>query len=323
MNFRHLSGFELRQICYFMEIVNPKGVKAEDKYSFVKAAERLQIEQAPLSQRIQALEKSLKVKLFDRTKRPIRLTAAGKAFADEAEVALMHLERAIAQAQRASRGEIGQLTIGINTSISNSLLPKILQQFSQQFPDAKLNLEELLVGESYRKLQNNEIDADFQNLYNLQDLNQDYLLQHEVILREPLVLVVPEAHPLARKAQVYLQDLDEQSFVLPAPNSVPALHGLICGACESAGVRLRVAQEATWMSTVLSLVAGGVGVTLLPANAMNLRRSGVAYRTIAGQTPLFQLALVWRRDNTSELLHNFLTIVRQVASDQGMNQATG
>ena len=91
-------------------------------------------------------------------------------------------------------------------------------------------------------------------------------------------MVLPETHALAQKSQVWLQDLDGESFVMPSPDLVPGLYKTIWKLCQQAGIYLHITQEATWMTTVLSLVAGGIGVSLLPANVVNLQRSGVVYR---------------------------------------------
>jgi DNA-binding transcriptional LysR family regulator len=280
--------------------------------NYTRAAEQLNIPQSHLSKQIKQLEKELGVELFNRT-RPLELTASGTVFLEKIERILAEVKQAKVSAQRASRGEIGRLTVGINTSISNSLLPDILQVFRRQFPDVELVLQELLVKESHQKLQESEIDVDFENVYNLQDIDDQHILMYEVIRQEPLVMVLPETHRLTHLSQVRLKDLDEEPFVLPSRDLVPGLHNIIRSVCEQAGVRLKVAQEATWMSTVLSLIAGGVGVSLLPANAMNLRRTGVVYREIQGQSPVFQMAIVWRRDNAMETLHNFLEVVRSVS----------
>lgn len=285
------------------------------KRNFSRAADQLNIPQSHLSLQMQQLERELNVKLFNRNKRPIELTAAGQVFLAEVERLLGQVHRARLAAQRASRGEIGRLMIGINTSISNSLLPAVLRIFRQEFPDVELVLQELLFEESRRRILEGAIDVDFENVHNLQDIDAEHPLTYEVVYREPLVMVLPEKHWLAHQATVRLEDLAKESFVLPSRDSVRALHYLTLRILEGAGVHPRVVQEATWMPTVLALVAGGVGVALLPANVMNLQRVGVVYREIIGLSPVFQLAMVWRRDNPSQILPNFIEVVRRVAQN--------
>jgi DNA-binding transcriptional LysR family regulator len=284
-----------------------------EKRNFSRAADQLKIPQSHLSMQMQQLERELNVKLFNRDKRPIELTAAGQVFLAEVERLLDQVHRAKLAAQRASRGEIGRLMIGINTSISNSLLPSVLRIFRKEFPEVELVLQELLFEESRRRVLNGALDVDFENVHNLQDVDEKHPLTYELIYQEPLVLVLPEMHPLADQDAVGLEDLAQEAFVLPSRDSVRALHYLTRHILEAAGVHFKVAQEASWMPTVLALVAGGVGVALLPANVMNLQRTGVVYREIAGLPPVFQLAIVWRRDNLSQILPNFVEVVRRVA----------
>lgn len=281
--------------------------------NYSRAAEKLNIPQPHLSKQIKQLETELGVTLFERTRPLITLTLAGTIFLQEVERILAQLEQAAQLAKRASQGEIGRLSIGINTSISNSLLPDILQVFQSRFPDVELVLQELLVKESQTKLMDGTIDVDFDNTQNLQNIDAQHALTYEVIRQESLVMVLPETHALAQKPQVWLQDLDGESFVMPSPDLVPGLYTTIWNLCQQAGIHLHITQEAAWMTTVLSLVAGGIGVSLLPANVVNLQRSGVVYREIQDSTALFQLAIVWRHKNSSKALYHFLAVVREIA----------
>lgn len=133
---RSWHRLEMRQLQYFLELVAELG----EKKSFSKAAERLNVEQSYLSKTIAALEAALRVELFDRTRRPPILTAAGKVFLDELNLATTALERAVIRAQEASRGEIGKLVIVVNTAIANSLLPDILRTFRARYPKVELEL---------------------------------------------------------------------------------------------------------------------------------------------------------------------------------------
>jgi DNA-binding transcriptional LysR family regulator len=281
--------------------------------NYTRAAEKLNIPQPHLSAQIKNLEKELGVILFIRD-RPLKLTSAGTIFLQEVEILLAQLKRTKYLTQRADRGEIGRLTIGINTSISNSLLPDILHKFKANFPDVDLVLQELLPKESQEKLINGSIDIKFENMQNLRDIDEQRFLTSEIILQEPLVMVIPANHHLAKKSQVWLRDLEGEDFVMPSHDSVPVLNASIQELCKQAGIHLQITQEATWMTTVLSLVAGGLGISLLPLNAANLQRKGVVYKEIQDSTILFELVIVWRCSNSSTILDNFLAVVREIAS---------
>jgi DNA-binding transcriptional LysR family regulator len=301
----------LERLERFVFLATLKNEAGQIDINISRAAEQLHIPQPYLSKQIKQLEEELGVKLFVRTPR-LELTPYGKVFLREAQHLLEQVQRIKISAQQAGHGESGRLIVGINTSISNSLLPDILRIFRQKFPHVDLVLQELLNEESRQRLQDRTIDVDFENLYNLQDVDDQHCLTYELVHQEPLVMVLPINHPLAHSPQVQLQDFANESFVLPSHNSVPALHTLVCIACMEAGFHPKVVQEAAWMPTVLSLVAGEIGVALLPANVMNLQRTGVVYRKIQGQSPVFQMAIAWRRDNQSKILSNFLNVVRAV-----------
>jgi DNA-binding transcriptional LysR family regulator len=125
---------ELRHLRYFIVLA--------EELNFSRAAERLHMAQPPLSQQIRSLENELGLQLFDRTTRPLQLTPAGQVFLEKARQVFLQVEQAMLSAQRASQGEIGRLTVGINTSIANSLLPDILRTFCKRFPDVELVLHE-------------------------------------------------------------------------------------------------------------------------------------------------------------------------------------
>jgi DNA-binding transcriptional LysR family regulator len=230
---------EIRHLRYFIAVA--------EELNFSRAAERLNIAQPPLSQQIQALEAELRLQLFERHRRPLRLTSAGNVFLKEARLVLTTLEKAVISARQASLGEIGSLIVAVNSSIANSVLP--------------------------------------------------------------------ENHPLAKQPEIPLKALVDEPFVLPSPDVVLSYGQIIELYQEEVGLPPKVVQEATWLITVLSLVAGGVGVTLLPANAQNLQRTGVVYRPIQGKNLTRPIAAVWRSDDTSVILQNFLQVIKDVVPD--------
>lgn len=297
---------ELRHLRYFIVLA--------EELNFSRAAERLHIAQPPLSQQIRSLEDELGFQLFDRRTRPLQLTPAGQVFLERARQVFAQVEQAIGLARQASRGEIGRLSVGINTSIANSLLPDILRKFCKRFPEVELVLHEQASYQQLQELCDQKIDVGFVNLHHLQSIDEhDDTFSFISILQEPFVIVLPESHPLAKQAQISLQALANELFILPPPHLPSGLYCQIVSLCQHVGFSPKVRQEATWMSTVLSLVAGGVGISLLPANAQNLQRTGVVFRFIQEQSPIFQMAMVWRRNDSSEILHNFLEVVRNVA----------
>ena len=298
---------ELRHLKYAIAVTQKQG--------FTNAAAYLEIDQGFLSRQIKWLEKKIGFQLFDRNQRPLKLTDAGNEFLQEARQILSQVERAIELGQRLSRGEKGRLTIGINTSIANSKLPDILRAFHEKFPEVELVLQEIASYDQIEKLRNQQLDLGFFHLHNLQNIksNNDDVLTFMPILQESLVIVLPENHRFVRRTSISLAALANEQFILPPHNLLYNLRDQINRLCVDAGFQPKVRQEAAWISTVLSLVAGGMGISLLPANVQNLQRSGVVYRSMQGQSPVLEIVAVWRSDRVSIILKNFLEVIGNLA----------
>lgn len=285
--------------------------------SFSRAADYLQMDQGFLSRQIQRLEKKLRFELFGRSRRsPLALTDAGQAFLQEARRILIQTEQAIEAAQQIDRGEKGRLTVGINTSIANSKLPDILRSFYAQYPDVTLILQELASYDQIEKLKTQQLDIGFFHLHNLwtvENNRKDAILETTTVLKEPLVLVLPKTHRFAeQQSSISLNTLANEPFVLPPANLLYGLRQQIEQLCMNAGFKPKVKQEAAWISTVLGLVAGDVGLSILPANTENLQRKGVVYRPIQDESLQLEIGAVWHQDNQSVTLRNFITVLKEL-----------
>ncbi|BAZ80458.1 LysR substrate-binding domain-containing protein [Sphaerospermopsis kisseleviana CS-549] len=290
-------------------------IAVNDKQGFTNAAAYLEIDQGFLSKQIKWLEKKIGFQIFDRHQRPLKLTDAGNEFLQAARQILHEVEQSIELGQRLSRGEKGRLNIGINTSIANSKLPEILRAFHDKFPEVELILQELASYEQMDKLRNKKIDLGFFHRHNLDNINHnnDNFFSFIPVIQESLVIVLPENHRFARRTSISLAALANEQFILPPNNLLYNLREQINSLCLDAGFKPKVKQEAAWISTVLSLVAGGMGISLLPANVQNLQRHGVIYRSIQGKSPLLELVAVWRSNNVSIILKNFLEVISNLA----------
>lgn len=311
MEFQHLSQFELRQICYFIAVVQANN-------NFSEAAKRLGIKQPPLSQRIQALEellsthqKTLAVKLFDRSKRPIKLTEAGQAFLIEAQQALIHLDRAVSHARQASQGEIGRLIIGMNNSIANTILPEVVKEFQQRFPKVELELHEVTIQQEIQMLKNHQLDVIFQRSPSFEQ--NDSALSFQPILEEYFVVALPTTHALADQTKISLKALADDAIILPSLDVLPFYEKIVT-LCREAGFEPKINHTvtATGVVTLLSLVAAGVGVSILPSHVQTLHREGVVYRSIQHVALTRKIAVVWRQENSSIVLRQFLKVIQEV-----------
>jgi DNA-binding transcriptional LysR family regulator len=298
----------LENLEYFLALV-------EKQLNFSRAAECLNIDQGTLSRRIQRLEKDLGDPI--RRLQPIlinretsQLTPAGEVFLEDAVEIVKRVKRAKERAYRASRGEIGELGIAVNSSIINSVLPDILKAIHSRFPDVKFVLYELAPQEQRQQLVDYQIDIGFDFLP--YDNHPDLISMP--ILQEPLIIALPESHELAGKSQIPLLALANESFVLPSPDIVHFYKQIIDFCKQVFGREPKIVQEATWMLTVLSLVAGGVGISLLLKNAQNIQRQGVVYRPIQGENLEIQIVALMRRNDQSTVLNEFLQLVKDIVA---------
>jgi DNA-binding transcriptional LysR family regulator len=284
-------------------------VAVAETLHFGRAAARLHISQPPLSRQIQQLEQEIGTLLLRRNKRHVELTEAGAHLLVDARRMLTDVELMGERARRAALGAIGQLTLGFISAVDYSILPGVLRAFRETYPRVTLDLRELTSDIQLRDLRTLRIDAGM-----LLAPVDDASLMTLPLLREPLVAALPAVDPLARRGRrVSLSALSTRPFILFPRSNAPGLHDMITDFCRSAGFAPRVAQEAIQMQTIVSLVSAGLGVALVPASLMDLRRPGVVYRPLHEPSPKMTVALAWRRDNRNVCVANFVATARRHA----------
>ncbi len=300
---------ELRHLRYFTAVA--------EELHFGRAAARLHMAQPPLSQQIKQLEEELGFLLFHRTKRSVRLTAAGERFLGETQLIFQRLEQAIATGQRTSRGELGELSIGFVGSASYSVLPPILQQFRQRCPQVELTLRELTTNVQLEALRENRIDIGFVR----PPIQAEGVVQ-QPILQESLVVALSEGHRLlgswvegdrkiADSASIRIADLAAEDFILFPRPLAPGLYDQVIALCQQGGFSPRVVQQAVQMQTIVGLVAAEIGIALVPESLRNLQRAGVVYLPLQEVTPQAEIALVWREGDLSPTVQQFLEMINQ------------
>jgi DNA-binding transcriptional LysR family regulator len=291
---------ELRHLRYFV-------VVAEELH-FGRAAARLLIVQPSLSQQIRQLEDELGFPLFRRTKRSVELTEAGKVFLSAARDVLVQVQEAKRTAQRAYRGEVGRLVVGYASSSTYDLLPMMLRVYRERFPHVEVALRELTTHEQVRALEEEYIQVGLLRL----PISAP-LLNVEVVRQEPIVCVLPEEHPLAVREQIDVALLAHEPFVLQARHRGAGYYVQLMKLCLAAGFSPNVIQEVTELHAIVGLVAAGIGVSLVPLSTRNIRSQGVVYRELEGTAPMTEMAVAWRRDAHSVLVHNFLTVAKETS----------
>jgi len=265
--------------------------------------------QPPLSQQIRQLEAELGFELFHRTRRRVELTQAGQVFFEECRKIFQQLDQAIQTGRQASRGEVGQLSIGFVSSAAYNVLPEILQQFRIQAPGVTLELQELTSDQQLAQLREGRLDVGF-----VRPPITDEGLAGMTVFQEDLGVALPAQHPLAQDDAVSLRSLASQPFILFPRPLAPGLYDQIISLCQRADFSPHVVQEAIQMQTIISLVAAEIGVAIVPVSLKNLKRTGVVYRPLQEKTPQAAIALVWQRHRTSPTIQRFLEVVHALLS---------
>lgn len=302
---------ELRHLRYFIAV-------AEEKH-ITRASERLGMQQPPLSQQIKAIEHELGVQLFRRKARGVELTDAGDTFLRDARATLEQLDRAVESTRRTARGEQGRICIGVtSTSSFHPLVARAIRAFSEARPKVSLSLEESLSNELLQGLRDERMDAAF--IRTTPARSEGLVVQP--LLDEPMVWALPSEHPLANgpeDAAIPLKQLAAENFILYGPPGT-GMYDTIIAACHAAGFNPNVGnlgastQQGPRIGSTLSLVAAGLGITFVPASLRRMNIEGVAYRRVkAAEPPTAKLSLASRRGDTSEIVKQFVALVRDAA----------
>lgn len=292
---------ELRQLRYFVAVA--------DELSFTRAAQRLHISQPPLSRQISNLEAELGVELLYRNKHRVVLTEAGRVFLDHAKALLRDTDTAAGIARRAAQGEIGRLALAFGGSAALSVMPEILKTFRSRYPEVTVELEQLPLTERLDALRNRRVDVGYVLLP-----FGDRSLSTERMIRDPLVLAVPQDHALAQERHVRLKQVQSCDFVAFPRTAGLGYHSHIMDICRRAGFIPRIVRETAPMESVIGLVASGLGIAMVPSMARRLRLANVVYVPIKEKHTYIDFAFAWNKENRSPVLHAFLAIARDVSS---------
>lgn len=282
---------------------------------FGRAALSLHMTQPPLTQAIAHLERLLAVRLFDRTKRSVQLTAAGVALLPAVRDLLARAAALPLQARAAQSGELGHLRLGFVSTIGFAQLPQWVRGFRARHPNVGLELIEATGDAQLQALERGELDAGF--MLHSPGLAPPALQQLRVT-RESLVLALPDPHPLLQQASLRLAHVLDQPLVLFPRRIMPSLHDAILGIYRAADRVPVVAQEAIQMQTIVNLVSAGLGVAWVPESVRQFQRSGVVYRKIVAprcnSVPGCETSLVWPRDACQPALERFIAFIKPAAA---------
>jgi DNA-binding transcriptional LysR family regulator len=279
-----------------------------EELHFGRAAARLYISQPPLSQHIKRLENELGTKLFVRTKRKVQLTEAGEILVEQGRRILTDVDRAIQSVANVGHGESGSLRIGSLNSARHTL-PDAIRVFARKYPHVRIDLLGIPASERIEALRAGRIDIGFLDLP-----MEDPYLAVKPLFSDPLVAAFPHHHRLAARKTVPIAALSSERFLLISRRAKPAIHNAIISMCQKAGFSPQIAQEVDDLQSMATMVAAGVGVSIVAASVQPFQRDEIALRTLQPSGPLIGVGAAYRRDNPSNVLCLFLQILDRLAA---------
>jgi len=289
---------ELRQLRYFVAVA--------ERLHFGNAARHLQVAQPALSRQIQSLEQDLHVQLLFRNKRRVQITPAGQVFLDRARGILSRAQEAVLAAQRASGGVTGSLRLGFVGYATYDVLPAVLHAFRGIAPNVELTLSEMTVQMQIEALTEKRIDV---GLLRLPVKTKGLVFR--VVSREPLLAALPHTHRLVSASVLRLSALAGEPFVLYPDQPRPSWTEFVVGLCQQAGFYPDVVQRTVEMQTTLSLVAAGIGISIVPGCVGNIQRKDVVFRRLIGTREKTELFVAHRERDPSPVVQSFVKVLRK------------
>jgi DNA-binding transcriptional LysR family regulator len=291
---------EFRQLKYFITVAQ--------ELHFGRAAESLHLSQPALSKQIQALENSLEIQLFERTKHSCQLTIAGQKFLETARKILREVEEGIQVTRQVADGQRGRVRIGLTEATLFSIAPTICRTYRERYSQVNLILTSGGTETNVEQLRTHQIDVGFVYLPIREPTLSIYPLYEETY-----ITAMPESHPLARHKQISLQSLANEPLIFYPRSLAPVLYANFIKSCDRAGFVPNIIQEAELAQTRLALVAAGLGIAFVLADMQNLSAKGVVYRPLIEDFPKLKLAIAWRQKESSSVVLEFLKILKTTA----------
>jgi DNA-binding transcriptional LysR family regulator len=293
------SHISLRHLRYFVAVA--------EELHFARAAARLNMAQPPLSQQIQRLECELQVKLFDRTTRKIKLTQSGLVFFNDARRILDEVERARQAAQRASRGELGQLVVGVMSNGNPDLFSKVLPRFRERYASVNVVVRSMNTARQVEALREGQIDVAILRLpIDAEDLATT------VIAREEIFAALPAGHKLARAKKVSVAELACYPQVMFARRLAPDYYDLVIDRLRRENQSVEVVQEVEHVPTQLGLISCEYGVALLPASIRTIRYPNIVYRQVSDAGFRVESGIVHLKSSSSRVVSAFKAIFEEM-----------
>jgi DNA-binding transcriptional LysR family regulator len=291
---------DLRRLRYFTAVA--------EELHFGRAAQRMHVVQSAVSHQVKLLEEELGFALLERSRHNVRLTVPGEIFLPEARDLLRRAEEAMRRARASADGAVGRLAIGFVDNVLWSILPPILRDFRQSWPQVALTLHPLDRTAQIEALKTSVIDIGI-----MPSPSPGHALKSTALAAGPLVAAIPENHPFAVRSTLSLVELASEPFVLFPQRMRSRILEIIVACCASVGFTPRIVQEAEQLHTLLALVGASLGVTLVPQWVARVQQPGVIYVPVDLTTP-YELIVAWSANTDNPAVANFRQIAAEVAN---------
>jgi len=271
---------------------------------FGRAAQRLNMTQAPLSRQIQALEHTLGLSLFFRDRRAVQLTPAGVGFLPEARDILLRCELAMIAARRAAKGEAGTVRLGFIAAARFKVFPVIVSEASKSLSSINIELKEISTLEQQEALVSKRIDL---GLIRPDKFNRE--IETVCVLREPFVPAVHTSNPLSWRENISVMDLHQQPFIMYSPSEGRYSFEILSGIFRTKNIEPDYVQYLYQTHTILSLVDIGMGSALVPESAQHTKTDNVVFRQVDLGNAQVELHLAWRKGEIDPVTLKFKSFV--------------
>jgi LysR family transcriptional regulator, benzoate and cis,cis-muconate-responsive activator of ben and cat genes len=283
-------------------------IAVADHLNFSKAARQLNLSQPPLTRHIKSLEFKLGTRLFERNTHSVFLTDHGRLYLEDVRAIIARLDQASEMIRRARHGETDRLRLAFVGALLDEKLVELVKSFRRAHPACQLQIADLPPSSQLDLIRAGELDGGFIGAKPAQATKD---LAYAVWRKEPLLLVVPETHPLAEIQVLRWRDLTDRSWVMVSPAAAPAFRNQFAEICHRHKLAPRIVQESDRVPAILTMVAAGSGLTLVPQTVEHLISKGVAFRELPSPKPVLFHAFGYRPRYQTKALKDFLSILQK------------
>ena len=290
---------ELRHLRYFITVA--------EELSFSKAALKLHTAQPSLSQQIKDLEDDIGVQLFHRTKRKVELTEEGLVFLEQARLTLTQADKAITMARQVAAAKVQYLKIGFVPSAEIRIFPYILPRLRVKLPKLQIRTLNLKESDQIAELKKGDLDIIF--------INQEFqneVFASQLILKEPLVFMLPKQHPLAQLTEIPVEQLNGLAITVLSQKLSQPLFDTITQYIEQRQIQFQTISEANSIAESIQTVHSGQSCAILPSYMQALATDQMVIRPLSHALPCLDVFFSYNRLEPSLATEQFLEEIRQV-----------